>query len=120
MPVSSRVSSADANEALRTPSWLVTTRFTSRRSTASTMQAAYTRGVALPTTMIVLAESSGSNRYAAQNRAVSASSGSHGNSSYGTPRTASSWWSAASTGSSVIPPPRQVISVNSSMLIMRA
>ena len=40
-------------------------------------------------TTIVFAESSGANPYASQNAAVSASAGSHGNSSYGTPRPAS-------------------------------
>jgi hypothetical protein len=60
MPVSWLVSSAEANEALRVPSRFRTTPLTSRRVVASTTQAAYRRGSALPTTTMQLAESAGS------------------------------------------------------------
>ena len=59
IPVSSRVSSAEANDALRVPSRSRTAWLTSSRSGARTMHAAYTRGSALPTTTMVFAESSG-------------------------------------------------------------
>ncbi len=83
--VSARVSSAEAKEA-RAPNRCLTARFTSRRVVASTTQAAYFGGLALPITRIVLAESSRAKPYAAQNAAVSARAGSHGKISYSTPR----------------------------------
>ena len=56
MPVRSRVSSAEANEAFFTPIFLRTTPFTSSRVVASTRHATYTRGSPLPTTTIAFAD----------------------------------------------------------------
>ena len=61
MPVSSTVSSAEANDAFFAPSRRRTRPFTSRRVFASTTQAAYVRGSDLPTTTIALADSSSPN-----------------------------------------------------------
>ncbi len=61
IPVIALVSSAGANDALRVPSRSRTTRLTSSRFGDSTTQAAWTGGWLLPTTRIVLAESSGAN-----------------------------------------------------------
>ena len=96
-PVSARVSSGDANDDFR-PNRPFTARLTSRRCVARTTQAAYTGSAPLPTTMIVFAESSGANPYAAQNAAVSASAGSQANSSY-SPRPASAASRARRSGS---------------------
>ena len=64
MPVSSAVTSAGANDALRTPSRERTTRLTSSRVEASTTQTAYTGGTSglrcLPMTTMAFAESSSS------------------------------------------------------------
>ena len=105
IPVSSAVTSAGANDALRVPSRSRTARFTSSRYGASVTHAAYRGGSDLPMTTIVFAESSGENPYAAQNAAVSARAGSQANSWYGTPsgsrcsisqaRPAGSWSSIA-------------------------
>ena len=64
IPVSSAVASAGANDALRTPSRVRTTRLTSSRVEARTTQAAYTGGTSAlrcrPTTTMAFAESSSS------------------------------------------------------------
>ena len=59
-PVRALVSSGVANDDLR-PKRTFTTWFTASRCVARTTQAAYTGCVPLPTTTIVLAESSGAN-----------------------------------------------------------
>ena len=81
IPVRAAVSSAPANDALRTSSRRRTTPLTSSRVVASTTQATWRGGSDLPATRIVLAESSSATPYAAQNAAVSASAGSQGSTS---------------------------------------
>src|SRR5580700_2067852 len=89
MPVISRVWSAEANDALRTPSRSQTAWFTSSRQVAGTTHAQAIPGSLRAATTIVLADSSGETPYLAQNAAVSANSGSHAIVSCATPSAAS-------------------------------
>ena len=76
IPVSSLVSSAEANEHLAPPSSLRTVLLTSRRVEAVTTQTQCFFGSFFDATTMVLPEFSGGKPYRSQNLAVSAKSGS--------------------------------------------
>src|SRR5262245_35628357 len=103
MPVSSRVSSAVANDTRGTSRRRRTTWFTSSRVVASTRQAQYFFGSFFDATMIVLPEWSRATPYFSQKAAVSAKSGSIRMSSQGAPRPWRAWATLASmTASSLM------------------
>ena len=81
IPVTSTVSSAEANETFLTPSRLRTSPLTSRRVLASAKQTARSPIGRREETRMALADWSRGMSYAAQNAAVSASSGSQGSTS---------------------------------------